>query len=202
MTTLAFFFYLLLFYVLPWRGVALYEWVWVHAPMHFPRLVWPGCNGAFYLEMWLWGLGFLGLASLLDWAARRDDPAWAGLFRALGRHGGLGRAYALLGLLCVALIVPAMTGGHPLHGLISLTVTLLTTLLLPALFSGGRVRRRPAPASSPAAPGAPPPAAPDTLAAEARPLQPDDFPAPDPNALTRRVHQALVPNAAASPLRE
>lgn len=117
MTTLAFFFYLLLFYVLPWRGAALYEWVWVHAPAHFPWLVWPGFNGAFYLEMWLWNLGFTSIALLLEWAARRDDPAWTGLFRAFGRHGGLGRAYALLSLLCIGLIVLAVTGGNTLHGL-------------------------------------------------------------------------------------
>src|SRR5207247_11406378 len=105
MSALALLLFLATFYVYP-----LYEWVWRAAPRHLPRLVlefhgrllW---NGAFYVEMLLWWQFFFGLAALFEWAAKRDDPEWGGLFAGFERRGGLGAADLALLLLFPALIV-------------------------------------------------------------------------------------------------
>lgn len=201
MIPLAFFGYLVVFYVLPWHRTVLFQWVWVHAPRHFPRLVLsdgvhPVLNGAYYLEMWLWWLGFVAVASLLEAAIRRDDPAWAGVFGGFAR-GGLARAYALLGLLCVGLVAIAVTNGYSPHGMLSLALALLTTLFLSTISPAGRAARRTAQASaSPGASGGDRPASPTTISVEARALRPEDFPPFAPEALARRVVQAVAPGAA------
>jgi hypothetical protein len=144
MSALALLLFLATFYVYP-----LYELVWRAAPRHLPRLVlvyngrvlW---NGAFYLEMLLWWLLFLGLAALFEWATKRDDPEWAGLFAGFERRAGLGVADLALLLLFPALILHCVLGGYPVHGPLSAGIAVLGTLVMAplgaALGSANRAR--------------------------------------------------------------
>jgi hypothetical protein len=180
MSALALLLFLGTFYVYPF-----YEWVWRAAPRHLPRLVvaYHGqmlLNGAFYVEMLLWWQLFLGLAALFEWATKRDDPEWAGLFAGFERRAGLGAADVALLLLFPALIVYCVLGDHPVHGPLSAAIPILGTLVLGPLAAAlRRGPRRGAAAGSSAhalagtgGSAAMAPAA--RLDPEARPLAPDE----------------------------
>jgi hypothetical protein len=181
MSALALFLFLATFYAYP-----LYEQVWRASPRHLPRLVllydgrvlW---NGAFYLEMLLGWLLFLGLAALFEWATKRDDPEWAGLFAGFERRAGLGIADLALLLLFPALIIHCVLGGYPVHGPLSAAAAVLGTLVMPPLAAAlGRANRARLVARAPASTstgsgiptlGPPAPTGPDP---EARPLAADE----------------------------
>jgi hypothetical protein len=181
MSALALFLFLATFYVYP-----LYEHVWRSAPRHLPRLalvyqgqiVW---NGAFYVEMLLWWQLFLGLAALFEWATRRDDPEWAGLFGGFERRGGLGVADVALLLLFPSLVVYCVVAGYPVHGPLSAAIAVLGTLVMAPLAAAlGRVNRvRRAASASPdlaasASRSSPAGAVPAGLDPDARPLASDE----------------------------
>jgi hypothetical protein len=169
MSALALFLFLATFYVYP-----LYERVWRAAPRHLPRLVlvydgrtlW---NGAFYVEMLLWWQLFLALAALFEWATKRDDPEWAGLFGGFERRAGLGVADLALLLLFPVLILHCVLNRYPVHGPLSAAVAVLGTLVVAPLAAALGRARRPG-ASIAATPGA------AGLAPEARPLASDEPP--------------------------
>lgn len=139
--------FLVAFYVLPIARPLPYEWVWVHAPQHFPHLVLAAhgkliFNGAFYLEMALYWQMCLGLAALFEWWARHDDPEWAGLAAGFQRRAALGGFDALLILLFIGLIVACVWNGYPVHGPLSAGLATLSMLTVGPLWSGITRRRR------------------------------------------------------------
>lgn len=146
MIALAFALYLLAFYILPYRHGAVYQWAWVHARERYPSLFWQVhhhvlWNGAFYVEMLLWWALFLAVAALLEWALRKDDAAWGGLFDGFGRQAGLGVVNAALLLAYGFLVGYCALNGLPLHGPLSAGLTIGMTLIALPLLRGLNLRR-------------------------------------------------------------
>ena len=179
--TLAFCTFLALFYLLPWDGGTLADWLWRHAPDHLPSLmvVRSGhlvCNGAFY-------------AAIL--------AAWA-LLLSLGAalSGGRGRTVSfrilagLVGLPAFALVLVCLLLGKPVHGPLSLALTVLLTSLLPTdSQSLGKRRLTAGPDGSPSRPPGSE-LAPIPLSPDARPLTASEPPPLDLQAIAEKAQEA------------
>lgn len=199
MTGIALLLYLALFYLLPAGNTFLYEWVWRRAPSDLPYLVvtrygaivW---NGAFYAEMFGAWLVIVGLARLFEWATQRDDPEWGGLATGAQRRSGLLAIDMALLFLFPGLVLYCLATGHPVHGPLSASFAVFSTLFPSAV---PRKAVGPQPQAASAGSNTSPDAnasqmAPTDLPLHARDLTTDEPPGVNTHLLQQKVREVVV----------